>query len=132
MAGSDGRRACHPRADDLVRTSGKRAAALAQSTSSQITELKARWLGASMVDGVGGQHGTGVRGWFIYTVYGRGLTPLPCKIAMRDFEVASFWEDVLEDYAIWYVTFKPHGNERVRRDVRYVPCMNTRHVRYST
>ena len=62
-----------------------------------------------MVDGVGGQHGTGVRGWFIYTVYGRGLTPLPCKIAMRDFEVASFWEDVLEDYAIWYVTFQPHG-----------------------
>ena len=30
---------------------------------------------------------------------------------MRDFEVASFWEDVLEDFAIWYVTFKPHGNE---------------------
>ena len=64
-----------------------------------------------MVDGVGGQHGTGVRGWFIYTVHGRGLTPLPCKVAMRDFEVASFWEDVLEDYAIWYVTFKPHGSE---------------------
>jgi hypothetical protein len=93
-----------------VRVSGKRAAALAQSTSHQITELKARWLGASTVDGVGGQHGTGVRGWFIYTVHGRGLTPLPCKVSMRDFEVASFWEDVLEDFAIWYVTFQPHGN----------------------
>jgi hypothetical protein len=29
---------------------------------------------------------------------------------MGDFEVASFWEDVLEEYAIWYVTFQPYGS----------------------
>ena len=105
MAGYGGM-APHARPPRLL---GSRATALSQAESFQISRLKASWLDASIVDGKGGQHSTGVRGWIMYTVWGRGLTPLPDPHGMRDFAVAGAWEDILEDFAIWYVTFKPHG-----------------------
>ena len=56
---------------------GSRAAALSQAESFQISRLKAAWLDASIVDGKGGQHSTTMRGWIIYTVWGRGLLDPP-------------------------------------------------------
>jgi hypothetical protein len=77
----------------------------------QVSELKRLFLDASIADGKGGQHSTGVRGWAIYCVYGRGVSPLPDAVRMRcDPIYAAEWEDILEDYAVWYVTFKPYGN----------------------
>ena len=91
---------------------GTMAAALRFSTTDDVSDLKRKFLDASMADGRGGEHTTGVRGWIVYNVWGKGTSPLPDAQRMRsDFSFAATIEDRLEDFAIWYVTYKPHGNE---------------------
>ena len=87
-------------------------AALRSSSAVAISELKRRYLGASVADGRGGEHSTGVRGWMLYCVWGLGVSPIPDEQRMRvDFAYAALVEDRIEDFAIWYVTFKPYGRE---------------------
>ena len=86
--------------------------ALRFSAADDVSDLKRKFLDASMADGRGGEHTTGVRGWIVYNVWGKGTSPLPDAQRMRaDFSFAATIEDRLEDFAIWYVTYKPHGNE---------------------
>ena len=81
---------------------GAMADALRFSGSDDVSELKRKFLDASMADGRGGEHTTGVRGWVVYNVWGRGLSPLPDAQRMRvDFAFAGEVEDRLEDFAIW-------------------------------
>ena len=93
-------------------SAGALAGALASSSAPAISELKRRYLGASVADGRGGEHSTGVRGWILYCVWGLGVSPMPDEQRMRvDFAYAAVIEDRIEDFAIWYVTFKPYGND---------------------
>ena len=90
---------------------GAMAAALRFSGPDDVSDMKRKFLDASMADGRGGEHTTGVRGWIVYNVWGRGLSPLPDAQRMRaDFTYAAEIEDRLEDFAIWYVTYEPFGN----------------------
>ena len=87
------------------------AAALRFSGADDVSDMKRKFLDASMADGRGGEHTTGVRGWIVYNVWGRGLSPLPDAQRMRaDFTYSAEIEDRLEDFAIWYVTYEPFGN----------------------
>ena len=61
-----------------------------------------------MADGRGGSHGTGVRGWILYCVWGLGIRPYPDS-RDRSWEARLFWEDVLEDFVVWYLVFQPTG-----------------------
>ena len=90
---------------------GAMAAALRFSSSDDVSDMKRKFLDASVADGRGGEHATGVRAWVVYSVWGRGLSPLPDAQRMRaDFSYAAAIEDRLEDFAIWYATYEPFGN----------------------
>ena len=56
---------------------GAMAAALRFSSSDDVSDMKRKFLDASVADGRGGEHATGVRAWVVYSVWGRGLSPLP-------------------------------------------------------
>jgi hypothetical protein len=100
------------RAHQFELLAGALEAALRSSSVAEIFELKRRYLGASVADGRGGEHTTGVRGWMLYCVWGLGVSPLPDEQRMRvDFAYAALIEDRIEDFAIWYVTFKPYGRD---------------------
>jgi hypothetical protein len=89
---------------------GTRREALRYAQSAALKEAKFRFLQASSADRVGGQHATGVRWWILYHAYGSGLgiSPIPdCR--RSDFDYRLFWEERLEDYALWLVVFKPSG-----------------------
>lgn len=75
-------------------SAGALAGALASSSAPAISELKRRYLGASVADGRGGEHSTGVRGWILYCVWGLGVSPMPDEQRMRvDFAYAAVIED---------------------------------------
>lgn len=89
---------------------GSRAHALAMALDPSLPEAKRRFLDAAMADRRGGTHSTGVRGWLVYCVYGLGVSPIQDP---RDHshETAARYEDLLEDYAVWYATMKPNGKK---------------------
>ena len=74
-----------------------------------LDELRHEWLNASMADGQGGRGGTGWRYYVVYSVFVRGVNPLPDPRDDR-WETALFYEDLLEGCAVWIVSEKPYGN----------------------
>lgn len=89
---------------------GSRARALQRVASATLADAKRRFLDKAMADGRGGQHATGVRWWFIYCVYGRGVSPIQDP---RDssWETAVAYEDLLEDMAVWIAVCRPSGRQ---------------------
>ena len=59
--------------------------------SAELEEAKRSYLDASVVDRKGGGHSTGVRWWILFTVWGRGTSPIPEPRMMQHFE----WTKVL-------------------------------------
>ena len=77
-----------------------------------MAEHKRRFLDQSMADGRGGSHSTGVRGWLQYTLYGRGVSAIPVHRDFPQFSLTEFHlycEDLIEDFAVWYVIARPNG-----------------------
>jgi hypothetical protein len=95
---------------------GHRARALAALTDGSIThygtvaEAKRRFLDASIVDGRGGQHSTGVRWWILFCVWYLGKTPIPDP-RDRSYEALIEIEDDLEDCAVWLAVTRPSGRQ---------------------
>ena len=90
---------------------GTRGEALVYAQSAELADSKRRFLDASMADGRGGRHSTGVRWWIVYMVYGCGLSPLPDPRYMQVHSFAVFIEDKLEDMVVWLAVFRPSGQQ---------------------
>jgi hypothetical protein len=83
--------------------------ALTHARSETLQVAKSRYLNASSADGVGGQHSTGVRWWVLYHVWGLGESPIPQRYTIDSYLL--FWEDRLEDYALWLIEYRPSGRQ---------------------
>jgi hypothetical protein len=81
--------------------------ALRHARSESLQVAKSRYLNASTADGTGGRHSTGVRWWVQYHVWGLGESPIPTR--NTDTEYLLFWEDRLEDFALWMLEYRPSG-----------------------
>ena len=79
------------------------AAILAADGGHAVRQAKLAFLQQSTVDGTAGQHSTGARYWFTYTVHVLGVTPIQPPDASD--AVRRMYEGWLEDMASWVVQY---------------------------
>ena len=91
--------------------------ALLQAGSLGLAEEKRRFLDASMADGVGGRHSTGVRWWIIYLWHGLALSPVPRRGEVP-FETMLAEEDLVEDWILWMAVHRPSGRQIGRKSLK--------------
>lgn len=87
---------------------GARAAALRRARDPEIADAKRRYLDASRADGRGGSSSPGVRGWFVFMIYGLSVSPIPPR-HVRDEHQLDDEDESLEDFAVWYSVTQPSG-----------------------
>ena len=95
--------------------------AIERSFDLDLGEVKRQYLDASMADGRGGSHTTGVRWWLVFMVYVVHSDPLPDGRLMSDYRSAMLYEDYLEDYAVWLSVARPSGRQISHKSIgKYV------------
>ena len=105
--------------------------ALLQAGSLGLAEEKRRFLDASMADGVGGRHSTGVRWWIIYLWHGLALSPVP-RPGEVPFETMLAEEDLVEDWILWMAVHRPSGRQIGRKSLKkYESSFRAWHRRYA-
>ena len=83
--------------------------AMVEGVLARIKEAKVKYLGLASADKKGGATKTGVKLWVAFAVNVAGVEPFPDP-RVETAGTAAFYEDLLEDCAVWIVSERPFGN----------------------